>query len=48
MTVHDACEQAYRNGYISALIDILNHYDKHVMSIPQLVEYVAKQKEIDI
>ena len=52
MTVHDACEQAYRNGYergyISALNDILNHYNKHVMSIPQLVEYVAKQKEINI
>ena len=52
MTVHDACEQAYKNGYekgyVSALHDILNHYNKHVMSIPQLVEYVAKQKEINI
>ena len=52
MNIYDACEQAYKNGYekgyATALHDILNNYNKHVMSIPQLVDYIAKQSKIDI
>ena len=46
MNAHDACEVAYKNGYKDALNDVLNHYDKHDMTIPQLVEYLLELKTL--
>ena len=46
MNIYDACEVAYKNGYEDALEDILNHYNKHNMTIPQLVEYLLQLKKL--
>ncbi len=48
MNAYDAAETAYKNGYADALKDLLNNYHKYDMTIPELVSYIAKVKEINI
>ena len=50
MTLNDATEQAYKNGYekgyIDALKDVLNNYNKSEVIIPAVLEHLAKQRHI--
>lgn len=52
MNEYDVAEIAYKHGYESgyaaALKDLLNNYNKCDMTIPQLISYIAKVKEIKI
>ena len=52
MNIYDATEQAFKNGYEQgckdALNEILDNYNKFIMSIPNLVQVIAQQLNVNI
>lgn len=46
MTTYDACELSFKNGYDAgyhaAMNDVLDHYNKFNLSIPDLIDMILR------